>query len=135
MLTHLLFRSWRPHRARGNSKGKAHRKQAFEQKEIAIGSPAYTFMHESLDENEERRVPILINQDQAKEGCSTGMIFAHVVPQDGPPYAVKTSAGAIGQLGHRELYLSGRKPRVFSNSTPEVPFRPLEGLSRRSEEV
>ena len=79
-------------------------------------------MHESWDENEEKGMPILIHKDQTKEGCSTGMIFAHIVPKDSPPYAVMTLAGAIGQLGHREVIPFWQEaPDVFEKY-PGSPF-------------
>ena len=79
-------------------------------------------MHESWDENEEKGMPILIHTDQTKEGCSTGMIFAHIVPKDSPPYAVMTLAGAIGQLGHREVIPFWQEaPDVFEKC-PGSPF-------------
>ena len=106
MLTHLPFRSWCPHCVRGKSKGKPHRKTAREHREIPTLALDYTFMHETQHKHEEKGMPILVIKDLRQETTGTGMIFAHVVPQKGvQPFAVKTLAGAIAQLGHQEIVL------------------------------
>ena len=116
MLTHLPFRSWCPHCVRGKSKGKPHRKGKGEEKEIPTLALDYTFMYETQREHEEKGMPILVIKDLKQESSGTGMLFAHVVPQKGvQPYAVKTLAGAIAQLGHQEIVLkSDGEPAIVA---------------------
>ena len=106
MLTHLPFRSWCPHCIRGKSKGRPHKKAGEEQKEVPTIALDYTFMHESQNKHEEKGMPILVIKDIKQDDTGTGMIFAQVVPQKGvQPFAVKTLAGVVAQLGHQELIL------------------------------
>ena len=77
-----------------------------EHKEIPTLALDYTFMHEAQNKHEEKGMPILVIKDLKQETTGAGMIFAHVVPQKGAqPFAVKTLAGAIAQLGHQEIVL------------------------------
>ena len=118
MATHLPFRSWCPHCVRGKSKGKPHRKPTKEHREIPTVALDYTFMHDTQGEHEERGMPILVVKDIRQDDVGTGMIFAHVVPPKGvQPFAVKTLAGIVAQLGHQELILS-----LIHISEPTRPY-------------
>ena len=106
MITHLPFRSWCPHCIRGKSKGKPHRKSDRGNREIPTVAMDYTFMFDTQNENEEKGMPILVMKDIKQDEVGTGMLFAQVVPAKGvQPYAVKTLAGVVAQLGHQEVIL------------------------------
>ena len=70
----------------------------------------------SRNEGEEKGMPILVAKDINQNGTGTGMMFAYVVPQKGvQPYAVKTLAGIVAQLGHQELILrSDGEPAIVA---------------------
>ena len=86
MLTHLPFRSWCPHGARGKSKGKPHKGQQQKHvREIPTVSVDYMFTHETQEPGDERGMPILVMRDIHSDDCGTGMIFARVVPREGMP--------------------------------------------------
>ena len=61
-------------------------------------------------------MPILVIKDLKQTSAGAGVIFAQVVPQKGvQPYAVKTLAGAVAQLGHREIVLkSDGEPAIVA---------------------
>ena len=116
MLTHLPFRSWCPHCVRGKSKGKPHKRTEEEPRELPTIALDYTFMHESQNKHEEKGMPILVIKDIKQDDTGTGMIFAQVVPQKGvQPFAVKTLAGVVAQLGHQELIMkSDGEPAIVA---------------------
>ena len=116
MATHIPFRSWCPHCVRGKSKGKPHKRTSQENREIPIVVMDYMFMDDTQNEGEEKGMPILVAKDINQDGTGTGMIFAYVVPQKGvQPYAVKTLAGIVAQLGHQEVILrSDGEPAIVA---------------------
>ena len=112
----------------------------------------YTFMHESQNKREEKGVPILVIKDIKQNNTGTGMIFAQVVPQKGvQPFAVKTLAGAVAQLGHQELIMKSdgepaiialkeaakneRSERIVIESSPVKEFKPNGAIEAAVQQV
>ncbi len=77
-MDHVVFRSWRPHCAKGRAEACGHRKRGCETGDVPSVSLDYTYMHSEQEKEEEKGMPIVV-----VKGNRTKIVMAKVVPSKG----------------------------------------------------
>ena len=120
MLTHIPFRTWCPHYARGKARATYHKSKDGERQMLVI---SIDYMYMETAESDEKGMPILVAKDS-----ESGWITARVIPKkEKHAHAIKELGKMMDWMGHKRMAIkSDQEPAIMEVKVHE------DGEARRS---